>query len=522
MAFNLDSWNGFVDETHIPTAQPILTKAFIEADYTCMTSQDIISYLEPIWEYSSIPTFVPPTPMEVAAGHRYWLPNGLLAEEWMMLFIFVPRLFDLAPLEVRTAFEEQVYNVAGHWPSFAEIIERGNQASLPLNMLPATQMAGNSFQYGYSQPGGARFAGPETAKPITGPLPIPPSGFGFFPFSQSFTAPANLGVQQSSSLTITPQPLQPIQPSQQIPQGNLQLPVASTTGPQPGTSTAPSVAIFPLQSVPNGTAASEQNPAAPPIFTQLLQARGITVPGFRPGSRTPTDNGNKAWSAERIRAFVQIQNKSIQELPSSAFSELGTEMSNFRTPESIDVTCCPFETSLEENFTYFSNICTLNRQMCLRASKHWQPMHIARYINYAHDLQTPGIFGRSKIGHHFAKAKKWGESRPGHVPTASLRHTSTDSGARGSSKDLHDYFLYSMGDGVVRPPRGRKAQMLTLVIEHVRGVTNDRNVRLSQAATYAQRYNITVPAHHQMNFQNLAFEDQLPNDYRTKFNGQDP
>ncbi|RYO69480.1 hypothetical protein AA0113_g4057 [Alternaria arborescens] len=508
MASNLDSWNGFVDEPHIPTAQPILTKAFIEADYTCMMSQDVISYLEPIWKYSSIPTFVPARPMEVAAGHRYWLPNGFLAEEWMMLFIFVPRLYDLAPPEVRTAFEKQVYNVAEHWPSFAEIMERGNHASMPLDMFSATQMAGNSFQYGYSQPGGARFAGPETASLITDPLPIPSSGFGPFSFAQSFTAPANLGVQQSSSLTITPQPLQliqpsqPSQPSQQIPQGNLQLPVASTTGPQPGTSTAPSVSSFPLQPVPDGTAASEQNPAAPPIFTQLLQARGITAPGFRPGSRTPTDNGNKAWSAERIRAFVEIQNKSIQELPSSAFSELGTEMSNFRTPESIDVTCCPFETSLEENFT-----------------------------NYAHDLQTPGIFGRSKIGHHFAKAKNWGESHPGHVPTASLRHTSTDSGVRGSSKDLHDYFLYSMGDGVVRPPRGRKAQMLTLVIEHVRGVTNDRNVRLSQAATYAQRYNITVPAHHQMNFQNLAFEDQLPseaflniirNDYRTKFNGQDP
>ncbi|KAH8632392.1 hypothetical protein IG631_14075 [Alternaria alternata] len=502
MASNLDSWNGFVDEPHIPTAQPILTKAFIEADYTCMTSQDIISYLEPIWEYSSIPTFVPPTPMEVAAGHRYWLPNGLLAEEWMMLFIFVPRLSDLAPLEVRTAFEEQVYNVAGHWSSFAEIMERGNQASMPLNMFPATQMAGNSFQYGYSQPGGARFAGPETAKPITAPLPIQSSGFGPLSFSQRFTAPANLGDQQSSPLTITHQLSQPIQPSQQIPQGNVQLPLASTTGPQLGTSTAPSLSIFPLQSVPDGTAASEQNPAAPPIFTQLLQARGITAPGFRPGSVIPTDNGNKAWSAERIRAFVEIQNKSIQELPRSAFSELGTEMSNFRTPESIDVTCCPFETSLEENFT-----------------------------NYAHDLQTPGIFGRSKIGHHFAKAKNWGESHPGYVITASLRHTSTDSGARGSNKDLHDYFLYSMGDGVVRRPRGRNAQMLTRVIEHVRGVTNDRNVRLSQAATYAQRYSITVPAHHQMNFQNLAFEDQLPSeaflemirdDYRNKFNGQDP
>lgn len=60
MASNLDSWNSFIGEPHVPTAQPILTKAFIEADYTCMTSQQITYYLERIWEYSSITTFVLP------------------------------------------------------------------------------------------------------------------------------------------------------------------------------------------------------------------------------------------------------------------------------------------------------------------------------------------------------------------------------------------------------------------------------------------------------------------------------
>ncbi|CAN9366725.1 unnamed protein product [Alternaria sp. RS040] len=108
MASNLDSRNSFIGESHVPRAQPILTRAFIEADYTCMTSQQITYYLERIWEFSSIYAFAFPRPMEVAAGHRYWLPNGLLAEEWMMLFTFVPRLLDLAPPEVRTAMGDGV------------------------------------------------------------------------------------------------------------------------------------------------------------------------------------------------------------------------------------------------------------------------------------------------------------------------------------------------------------------------------------------------------------------------------
>jgi hypothetical protein len=73
--------------------------------------------------------------------------------------------------------------------------------------------------------------------------------------------------------------------------------------------------------------------------------------------------------------------------------------------------------------------------------------------------------------------------------------------------------------------------MLSRVIEHVRTITMDRNVLLSEAATYAQRHGITVPAHEQMNFSNLAVEDRLPSaaflamikaDYQRKFNGENP
>ncbi|KAI4948434.1 hypothetical protein J4E91_005856 [Alternaria rosae] len=154
-------------------------------------------------------------------------------------------------------------------------------------------------------------------------------------------------------------------------------------------------------------------------------------------------------------------------------------------------------------------------------------MDISRYINYAHDTQTPGICSRSKISYHFTAAVEWQKEHPDFVPTASLRNVSRDSLLKGENRVLHDFFLYNMGDGVAHPPAGRQAQMLTRVIEHVRRVSGDRHVRLSQAAAYARRYNITVPAHEQIDFTNLTVEDQLPSaarlstmkdDYRNKFN----
>jgi hypothetical protein len=84
-----------------------------------------------------------------------------------------------------------------------------------------------------------------------------------------------------------------------------------------------------------------------------------------------------------------------------------------------------------------------------------------------------------------------------------------DSGLTGEDKVVHDYPLYHMADGVVRHPTGRQAQMLTRVIDHVRNVTGDRNVLLSQGAAYAQRYDITVPAHEQLS-NDIDVEDSPP------------
>ena len=152
------------------------------------------------------------------------------------------------------------------------------------------------------------------------------------------------------------------------------------------------------------------------------------------------------------------------------------------------------------------------------------------FQNYAHDVQTDAIVSRSKIAYQVASMNAFTKKHPGLLPTASLQSNSTESGLKAPNNKLHDYFLFHMGDGVVRPPTDRQAQMLTRVIEHVRTVTGDRNVRLSQAATYAQTHGITVPAREQMDFTNLDAEDKpspalmdtAMSDYRNKFIGCDP
>jgi len=47
---------------------------------------------------------------------------------------------------------------------------------------------------------------------------------------------------------------------------------------------------------------------------------------------------------------------------------------------------------------------------------------------------------------------------------------------------------------VVNYPTGHDAQLLTRCIQHVRNVTQDTRVRMSQVEQYAARHNITVPA----------------------------
>lgn len=84
-----------------------------------------------------------------------------------------------------------------------------------------------------------------------------------------------------------------------------------------------------------------------------------SVPGpaqtatLAPGSVLHTGPGNvkKAWSAERKRAFNEIQGRSLAHLPSAANSRFGDELSRNHTPKSVDPGRCPCPLTIEELLT---------------------------------------------------------------------------------------------------------------------------------------------------------------------------
>ncbi|EFQ91175.1 hypothetical protein PTT_12040 [Pyrenophora teres f. teres 0-1] len=570
------------------TKKACLTKAFLQSDELCATSTSIQPLLNTIWKYIPSAQASEMTSIEHAAGHYYWLPDGLLADEWVHFFQIAPdRFLDMAPPEVKKAYEDQVGDGSIIKASFGDVMrEQAHKNSQHLvfeDMLPllervtgpgSSTAVGEPFlptispsstsgvtlkkrEYGLldesssvaiPKPKRARHqnvvtAGQSVSVVVDSSLTSSMSLGARNPQSEATNAapfniqatlhaahavpataqPAPVAIAAPSNIQTT-QTAHPVPAAAQLPMANAataQLPLVNAARAQlPVVNAAP--AVFPLLSSPTGAIAFIDNPAAPPHF--IRQQRFLLNPS---GAIIPTGNHDKAWHAQRLRAWVEIEGQQLHALPNIAWSPYGNEMSNLRTPASIDPRLCPFPTSIEENFTFFPNTCTINREMCIRAMAQWTPINIARYINYAHDVQTHGAVSRSRIAYHCIEAARFLSSHPGIVPTASLQGISTDSGLLRENGRLHDYFLYHMGDGVRYPPTGRQAQMLTRVIDHVRNVTQDRNVRLSQALAYAQRHGISVPASASIDFSNLAVADTPPTallrmikaDYERKFPG---
>jgi hypothetical protein len=162
---------------------------------------------------------------------------------------------------------------------------------------------------------------------------------------------SQLGSNALAAQTQQPQP-------QPQPQGLATLPATSLQAgslqqAQLAQPNAPAAIAFPIQAVPSGTHAFDLSPVGTPAADQILQSIGVHPPMYIPGSVVPPGAGHykKAWHAERIRAFVEVQGKSLNQLPLGAISQYGDEMTNVRTPLSIDPRCCPFDTSIYENLT---------------------------------------------------------------------------------------------------------------------------------------------------------------------------
>ncbi|RMZ69998.1 hypothetical protein GMOD_00000026 [Pyrenophora seminiperda CCB06] len=505
----------------------MLSRAYLEADDLCNTSSSIYRLLSGIWAYIP-PTQAPEmTGIELAAGHHFWLPDGSLAAEWVRFFKISPdRFLEMAPLEVKTAFAKQVGIISSFATSFGDIMEQQNGKNSPPSEFEDMALLLDLVMVQESSEVREEYI--PVSLPSTCKTSPKKRSYDVFAESSSSALPVAKRSQPENRITTTIHRAATGAPSSVV--QNLSLPIVRGTNiPQVALVTNPALpnvqatlavqsvqsltqapivnpapAVFPLLSCPTGAVAFIENPAGP---QQFLRQHGFVPVMALPGSLLPSVMQYKAWHAQRIRAWVEIEGKQLSKLPGPALSSFGNEMSNLRTPESVDPRLCPFPTSIEENFTYFPNTCTLNREMCIRARQSWSPINITRYINYAHDVTTFRVISRSRITYQFREASRFAILNPHIFPTASLGTISTESGIVGENRILHDYFLYHMGDGVRHPPTGRQAQMLTRVIEHVRNVTQDRNVRLSEASQYAQRHGISVPVTERIDFANLPVED---------------
>lgn len=294
------------------------------------------------------------------------------------------------------------------------------------------------------------------------------------------------------------------------------------TTPFPGTSTisAPSMASKPSAASIQNAAASrqashiqkalvlQQASAIPPAHLGQKDVQHVVPTSAVPPTHTyaPASNApprgsqvhrgkgffHRGWSDDRVRAFTDIQGKSIAALPSAANSPWGDEMSRGHTPKSVDLRLCPFETTMEENLTYFTLATTANRQLCSRTKASWTAQECVHYVYWCLDLTESATYGRTTVQKQFAKCKEWEELNPGLVHTASMSSLRTDSNLSGADATTHDFFLHAMGKNVVNHPEGKGEHILTRVIRHVLDA-GDENVRLSDAARYAELHGIEAP-----------------------------
>lgn len=545
-----------------------LNRVFLQQDEHCQQSLDLRKLLGTIFSYSNRNLKFSNRTLETEAGFCYFMPNSRLAYEWVYFFDVMPDCYlQLAPTEIGNAYDTErflvPYSMKGWFddekkreeakeidsmaqelittlsPISVEALQDSSVTEAPAFRpqassrkrkleIPSQQARGISDAEIDPQLLPTKAKRPRRSEANQEDLSLQPyAAFDHRSLPQvqycsSMHAQPAVTFGKSGATTshamLPPVPVQMLHAHQQVPAAPqlhvMHLSPISSLVPIPSLAkfTPESTARPVLQTVQAPPPASTQpnrNPTNPPSIPNNRQARNRPAQSRAPGGITHMGRGNvmKAWSPERLRAFTDIQGYSLEEVPLTAVSQYGDELSRNQTPASIDPRCCPFDTTMEENLTYMTLATTANRELCSRAKKNWTASEMVYYVYHAHDLREHSTYGRTRLQKQFQKcAKGFEEARPHHVPTASMSNICMDSGLTGDDKYMHDFYLHAMGANVVNHPTGRAAQMLTRVIRHVLR-TGDQNTRLSQAAQYAQIHGIMVPAHERMR-NNLFVADQ--------------
>ncbi|KAF2818824.1 hypothetical protein CC86DRAFT_388524 [Ophiobolus disseminans] len=382
--------------------------SFLQDDVFCQQNSELHPLLGRIFGYSNQCVEPSTRPSEIAAGFLYFLYNGKLAYEWVYFFDIAPdRLSHVVPPEVIEAYEAERHPLTEGMMAWEGNIQDGSALQEPERI--ARQLLDNLVSVGLEEPAAEDIEALDRANNVVAPRSVDFSILYFTAPTSSLEKStqyqpgflSNNTAWSMANLTTPPQPsssgqfgnssddeVAPIATSSQDIDLIGASPIftinarqfidltrsAATSAPAPLPSQIPVVApanvtLVPVPVVPTQqqvaapTAAPAQlQPAAqaqqqgaprPPRFPPAKQARFLAGPRRPAGSVTHLGRGNvgKAWSRERVRAFTDIQGYSSQELPSVAMSEYGNELSRDCTPASVDPRLCPFDTTLEENFT---------------------------------------------------------------------------------------------------------------------------------------------------------------------------
>jgi hypothetical protein len=433
------------------SASEHMSRAALQRDENCRELLDLHFLIGTIFAYSNRCLRPSTNSIEVAAGFRYFLPNGRLAYEWIRFFDIAPSHYlAMAPPQVLQAyhmegttlepssmrgwvndvvkqrdaqeagefFQQQVAlnhtasdlidpfmlqldaaylstQVAPPAPTSKPVsskrkaetslledlddqdpIQQGDarprlpeakrprlEASIDMALLaahPALVSTGTSRYVRASSR--TVSSGPQVQAPRGASVPVAPTRSAPAIKRVASAAPPSQGAVPSRAQRLAP------------PNGQgYQAPAISTT-PMPvahPVSIAPAIPVPAVQQTP---VAHQLLPGGPvlatvsgnlhlqlqPGFQPRLDRRPVKqlardhpVPAQVPGSVKHSGKGNpmKAWSAERCRAFTDIQGYPLSELPQTYNSQYGDELSRDHTPKSIDPRHCPFDTTMEELLT---------------------------------------------------------------------------------------------------------------------------------------------------------------------------
>ncbi|KAI4649381.1 hypothetical protein J4E93_003699 [Alternaria ventricosa] len=195
-----------------------------------------------------------------------------------------------------------------------------------------------------------------------------------------------------------------------------------------------------------------------------------------------------AMSRGQIRAFVEIQGRPLASLPPAANCNSRHELRGVAPPKTVDPTLINCVTTAQEILT------TVNYELWDRIRTSWTPKAVADFIAYVRQLRSGKSFHRTTF-HHYRDHRP--EDIPEHTFTTNVPSNMSSRGKMDKEArtwPLHDYFLYHLGDGVVHYPAGRNAQLMTRCVWHVRNVSHDMDVKMSEIVQYAAKHGISVPA----------------------------